>query len=315
MIKVERFDTKAVWPAQRIARWTDRNREQFGRLRFDVSDNHEITWQIAAVNLGPLTLRNIVIGEGGCVVHTVPAEPEDPLDDALILSIVQSGWLGYHFEDKSLELTPGDILLRDVNQPLTIDSPSSCDLMTARLPFDLLLEHFDEPLSLVGRTHSSAEPESKILSLAVALAFQATDTEPHLLAKLILYAILVLPNRSLNAALRTTDAATLRMAKQILAKEFNNPSLTLGDVASEIRTHPRKVQRDFQRAGTTFQRDLLKRRLTYAAKRLAEGHKPKITELAFASGFTDPAYFSRAFSKMYLCSPTAFWKKSHPSDK
>lgn len=79
---------------------------------------------------------------------------------------------------------------------------------------------------------------------------------------------------------------------------------TLERTARALRLHPRALQRQLQRAGTTFAAlvDALRREL--ALEHLARGTSP--TELAFLLGFAEPSAFFRAFKRWTGTTPERY---------
>lgn len=73
---------------------------------------------------------------------------------------------------------------------------------------------------------------------------------------------------------------------------------------------PATLARQFRRhLGTSPHRFLVERRLRAAADLLATTTRP-VTEVASDCGFTDPAYFSRAFRRWAGC-PASVWRRRH----
>ena len=80
--------------------------------------------------------------------------------------------------------------------------------------------------------------------------------------------------------------------------------LTLSETARTCATSPNQLNRILRRAtGYTFHQILLRHRLERAAALLRSG-KANCTEAAFAAGFNDSNYFSRAFRKVFGHAPS-----------
>lgn len=84
----------------------------------------------------------------------------------------------------------------------------------------------------------------------------------------------------------------------------SDSDLTLTETARACATSPNQLNRILKRAtGSTFHQILLHHRLDHAATLLRSG-KANCTEAAFAAGFNDSNYFSRAFRKVFGHSPS-----------
>ncbi len=81
--------------------------------------------------------------------------------------------------------------------------------------------------------------------------------------------------------------------------------LTLTETAKACATSPNQLNRILKAAtGSTFHQILLRQRLDHAAELLRSG-QINCTEAAFAAGFNDSNYFSRAFKKAFGHAPSA----------
>ena len=82
--------------------------------------------------------------------------------------------------------------------------------------------------------------------------------------------------------------------------------LTLQTVAAHLRISPRTLSRLFSSfAGVSFHTYLLGRKMEKARVMLQAGDY-SVSETAYASGFSDPGYFSKVFKKYFSLSPTEF---------
>lgn len=88
--------------------------------------------------------------------------------------------------------------------------------------------------------------------------------------------------------------------------------LTLPETARACATSPNQLNRILKRAtGSTFHQILLRHRLDHAAELLRSG-QVNCTEAAFAAGFNDSNYFSRAFRKVFGHAPSALGREERP---
>jgi AraC family transcriptional regulator len=92
-------------------------------------------------------------------------------------------------------------------------------------------------------------------------------------------------------------AAWLRRVDELLDARFLEP-LRLEDVARVAGLHPMHVARTFRAAhGESIAASLRRRRVLWAAERLAAGREP-LSAIALAAGFCDQAHFCRIFRKV-----------------
>jgi AraC-like DNA-binding protein len=107
------------------------------------------------------------------------------------------------------------------------------------------------------------------------------------------------------------DGAGTEMRRAVIEyirANMTDPGLRTSAIAKALSVSPRTVQTVFERMSTTASAFILEQRLRRAAERLrAERGKTSITQIAYDCGFSDSAYFSRCFHKIYGVSPRAYF--------
>ena len=92
-------------------------------------------------------------------------------------------------------------------------------------------------------------------------------------------------------------------AARIVAAEFPRP-LTVDEVAHRVATSPRQLQRAFSEVGGVSFRDYLRRvRMLRGTELLVESDLA-VSEIARRVGYREPSQFSKAFKRMYGCTPS-----------
>lgn len=99
---------------------------------------------------------------------------------------------------------------------------------------------------------------------------------------------------------------TLRL---LLPAYLEDRKTALSDVAGIAGVSPRTLQRKLACLGLTYS-DILETAKYEAASRLLRETDCKIIDVAFASGYSDPAHFSRAFRRMTGTTPRQFRQQS-----
>lgn len=105
---------------------------------------------------------------------------------------------------------------------------------------------------------------------------------------------------------RTRHTASLfERATRIMRDRFDDDTLTPAALAGELGISKRYVHTLFAQAGTTFGQCLSDIRLTRAADMLASARYRayRICDIAWACGFSDPAYFARQFRQRFGTAP------------
>ncbi len=85
--------------------------------------------------------------------------------------------------------------------------------------------------------------------------------------------------------------------------------LSLDKISSELHYSKFYISRLFaEKAGCTIYKYIQGRRLTLAARKLAETKKP-IVEIAYEAGYASQQAFTLAFRQVYLCTPLEYRKR------
>mgnify|MGYP001563769903 CR=1 FL=1 len=92
---------------------------------------------------------------------------------------------------------------------------------------------------------------------------------------------------------------------EIIQREFQN-NISVKDLAKRIGVTPNYLSAVYRReTGETIMDTVLERKMELA-KRLLQEAKLKIGQIATATGFSSPYYFSRRFHQYQGVSPTAY---------
>jgi two-component system response regulator YesN len=96
------------------------------------------------------------------------------------------------------------------------------------------------------------------------------------------------------------------LARVVVARHYRRP-LTLAVVASALSSSPRQLQRAYAQFGeTTFQEDLLARRMSAAAELLIEQRAIPVRDVARLVGYRQAPHFAGAFRRRYGLPPARF---------
>jgi AraC-like DNA-binding protein len=100
------------------------------------------------------------------------------------------------------------------------------------------------------------------------------------------------------------------LARVVVARHYGR-ALTLSVVARAVASSPRQLQRAYSQFGdTTFQEDLLARRMTAAAQLLVEQRAIPVRDVARLVGYRQAPHFARAFRRRYGLSPARFRERA-----
>jgi AraC family transcriptional regulator of adaptative response / methylphosphotriester-DNA alkyltransferase methyltransferase len=105
------------------------------------------------------------------------------------------------------------------------------------------------------------------------------------------------------------------LARVVVARHYRRP-LTLAIVAGALSSSPRQLQRAYAQFGeTTFQEDLLARRMAAAAELLIEQRAIPVRDVARLVGYRQAPHFAQAFRRRYGLSPACFREQTPRGDR
>lgn len=110
---------------------------------------------------------------------------------------------------------------------------------------------------------------------------------------------------------RLVDHEIIDTLKLMLPSYLDEGPPSIAEIAEMAGTSVRSLQRKLSEAGLTYSDLLGAARFENAAKYLRETDV-KIIEIAFTSGYTDPAHFTRAFRRMSGVTPRQFRSQWRP---
>jgi AraC family transcriptional regulator, regulatory protein of adaptative response / methylphosphotriester-DNA alkyltransferase methyltransferase len=100
------------------------------------------------------------------------------------------------------------------------------------------------------------------------------------------------------------------LARTVVARHYGR-RLTLSVVARALCSSPRQLQRAYAQFGeTTFQEDLLARRMGAAAELLATQRAIAVRDVARLVGYRQAPHFAQAFRRHYGLSPARFRERA-----
>jgi acetamidase/formamidase/AraC-like DNA-binding protein len=227
--------------------------------------------------------------------------------------------------ERSREFAEGDISICELHKTWKLTLREDFELLVLDLPRARLWNrlghrHVELPLVLgAGVAAAAARP------LMRTLAANFSELDPSELISTENAAIELLAGallaRSRCEAETATQAAHLRRVFAAIEARLGDAELSMADIARGAALSQRYLQRLFEHQDTTFSHYVRERRLERCRIDLTDPMHAddSIAEIAFRWGFRDQAYFSRAFSAAFGCSPREFRKTvpripdSHPT--
>ncbi len=232
-------------------------------------------------------------------------ETAPQLTAAFILHLVTSGHGTFTSGDKTHPIAPGDVFCAFQAKKYTLINQENLECMYVTFSgtrAGALLERVgftpDHPVfhGLAERTDVFAFWKSMLDSCR----YGTTD----LAASAVLYHTLsLLPVASETENAPDTDRDTILEIKKYIDENFRDPTLSSGKIASQFGYSPSYIASLFHKtAAIRLSAYLARLRLEYAASLIHDGCLV-VGQIAHASGYTDPLYFSKVFKAHFGISP------------
>ena len=312
-----RLNTDSLRREARLASWQEMVRRVCGGFEVETDDPEEFTGEIFLERLGGIEFASLAGSQARIVRDRVAAQADA---SGLLFYVLQLEGTGRMRQgEREAVLRPGDATLIDGGRSSEFLYAAHWRQLSLHLPARLVAAYWRgrRPATGVivpGRGYAGAlhalmsrvMPEAAMLSAAEAalLRMQIVDGVTQLVS---------MGADEPRAATSPRQDEWTRV-RSVLRRHLSDPDLDCAVAARRACVSLRQLQRLFQSHGLTFGAWLKRERLErcYFDLREACGSRATVTEVAFRWGFSDPAYFSRAFSAQFGLSPRAARRMPSP---
>lgn len=212
-------------------------------------------------------------------------------------------------------IDPGEMVLLNNCEPYSLEYESEDVIgLVLQVPHPRLQERFRSPDRCLGRRMGGQRGLIRVmgefLSSCAAQADSLADSQRVLTEQvaLSLFSELLVEQSRGDRSIGTHQAILVARIKQFVLSKLADPSLTLEDVARGVGLSARYVSQLFQEDGDAFGRFLLRNRIEYCRRELANPclNDLQISEIALRGGFNNLSHFSRVFRDRIGQSPTDY---------
>jgi AraC-like DNA-binding protein len=235
---------------------------------------------------------------------------------ALALTYYKAGNPTLSQGGRTLQLAPGDVVIRDLRRRWVQDARDDFTLMTVKIPAGMLDDVSGDLRRLVMVPLRAGDPRASLLSGLIEnlgrLAFDGIESPDRGPVENLLRSAVSIAFASRPMTGAIGDRRLPREIAIHLESRLSDPELSVLSLSRDLGLSVRSLQRRFQQAGVSPRAYILARRLEAAAARLRGVEHPGhicITDLAYSLGFNDASYFSRAFHEHYGLAPTGYARR------
>ena len=272
----------------------------------------------ASIRGGDIGIARICSVELGGHRVTSPSVRRPPLS-LLKLVFQERGECSFEQDDRSVTLRPGEWCAYDKSRPYSIWNRGHSVQTAIVVPFSAVdgTRRWEQWLMM---RHPAAEGADHVLHTALVAAVDRVSALSEVGGHLLSQALLKLVELTVHAkgdwrpSLSECEARRVEILEYI-DQHLSDCDLSVESIARAFRCSKRNLHKLFLSHGTTIARVIWNRRLDRCHAQLSDPSMVlrTITEIAFASGFSDSHHFSRLFKARFGLSPRDFRKGRHPA--
>jgi AraC-like DNA-binding protein len=309
------FTTDAAPGYRRLALWQDIVCDVYVGLDCTSSLGSDFHGAVTRTQLGRATCTEVSSRQQR--VQRTPARINRSHDEYVLIALGKHGIGGVMQDGRETVIHPGEFAIYDTTRPYELRFNDAFTQTILQVPRDMLNRCIAGTEALTAISFGCDRPLSKLAHdfvyqlcqsadrIAPDQAMRLSDQAVDLVAMALAERLSALPASS------THRAALLYRLKTHIRAHLSDPELSLAETAAALGISPRYVNDLLSDDDTSFQRHVLKERLSQCARDLASPiltHR-QIGEIAFAWGFNDLSHFGRVFREHYGVSPRA-WRQN-----
>jgi AraC-like DNA-binding protein len=292
-------------------------REVFGKqvLRYDVTPMPDIPFHIdLKLQAMPGLMMMSGRAHGSTNRRTRETLAADPTDDIGMIVNLRGPHRVVH-AGKELVLGDNEATLVSLGEMCAYTHRPPGDILALRVPRKQFAPMVNGVDDCYLRRITTSAPALGLLTNYIQVALNGDSIVgpqlQHIVASHVhdLMALMVGATRDAEEAAQGggVRAAKLSAIKQDIARNVDQPDLSVATLAVRHNCTPRFIQRLFEVEGTTFTEYVLAQRLVRAHRMLNDPRRAgeKIATIALDAGFSDVSYFNRAFRQVYGDTPSS----------
>jgi AraC-like DNA-binding protein len=300
------WSTEALPARERFSFWHDAVCDAFLRVRTERDERHGFLGRISSTPVGAVAVNRVASQR-----HLVQRSRRNLAADGeawFFVNLHQAGHSILRQDGREQHVPAGELCFFDSTRPFDLDFVTDMGLTSFIVPRAALTARTVAATDAVVRPLATNGAGALLRSFAVALADTAASLTPvEAAAAGVMFIDLLALAVGATAAAREAARPAARQAlfAAICADirgRLHDPALDLAAVARRAGCAPRTLQTLFQEHGTSVSGYILEQRLLLAERQLGVG-RASVTDIAYAAGFSDLSYFSRAFRRRFGMTP------------
>jgi AraC-like DNA-binding protein len=250
-------------------------------------------------------------------VYRTPSRISRAHEEYFLIALGKHGIGGVVQDGRETVIHAGEFAIYDTTRPYELRFDGAFTQVILQVPRDMLNRCITGTEALTAISFGCDRPLAKLAhDFVYQLCHSADRITPDQATRLSeqavdLVAMALAERLPAQPAASTHRAALLYRLKAHIRAHLSDPDLSLAETAAALGISPRYVNDLLSDEETSFQRHVLKERLSQCARDLASpmlAHR-QVGEIAFAWGFNDLSHFGRVFREHYGAAPRE-WRHS-----
>jgi AraC-like DNA-binding protein len=295
-------------PYDQLELWRASEGRYFWAMDMDLADDPHFHAAIHARQIGDVTIGGFStsIRSGTRKAAHVALDGKD----CVSLSI-NTGLMPHLTRTRGREciLEPGAAVLLSGSEPFSLASTGAASCFQIVVPRSQLSPHIEDRLGY--RVDASIAALSTLHEYCNILGHLEPLPSPGVMAiassAIVELLSAVMESSGEQKNMRGLRAARLASILDRIRRNFSRADFSVNAVARELSVSPRYVQDLLAESGHTFAERVLELRLRQVHSQLADPHfdNQRISQIAYAAGFSDISYFNRCFRRRFGTTPKA----------
>ena len=309
------FTTDAAPGYRRLALWQDIVCDVYVGLDCASSLGSDFCGAVTRTPLGRAACSEVSSRQQR--VYRTPARISRSHEEYFLIALGKHGTGGVVQDGRETVIHAGEFAIYDTTRPYELQFDDAFTQVILQVPRDMLQRRITGTEALTAISFGCGGPLAKLAhDFVYQLCQSANRIAPEQATRLSeqavdLVAMALAERLPAQPAASTHRAALLYRLKAHIRAHLADPALSLAETAAALGISPRYVNDLLSDEDTSFQRHVLKERLSQCARDLASPMlaQRQIGEIAFAWGFNDLSHFGRVFREHYGASPRE-WRQS-----
>lgn len=290
-----------------LSAWNAVMSDCVAEMNIDSAERSTFSARWDRYGLGPIDINNFRTAEQ-TISRTAAMVRRHP-DEVYALSYMQQGSAAVRHAGIDVHVPQGSFILVNHASPYSFRFPEGAVALTAHMPASWLRRWVPQPETMLVKTFD-ADAWGGALAAMLSAIDQKGLRDAALSRSCIadqLGAFLALMNGNVSAGESLHQGKLFKRALTLMKDRFDEPDLSPHALAAELNISKRYVHKIFAGHNTTFGAELLALRLNHAKDILQDARFAayRISDVAYACGFTDPSHFARKFRERFGHAPLA----------